>query len=232
MPSSVQSKSELSQDGCKIFAVHVQVHDVQNKIQEVFDAIRDTSWIEKLSNPTAKISYPIAAQSTIKKLTEEIFNNGTSPLTENTGEYVISVSASQVLNQEYNHTEVPISELWKEQKSGNPGFDFHSVNPNSILIFGEAKYKSDPPSPYGAALEQISKLISEGKDAMDLYPLEPLVGPFPIERFRTEHKGYAAAFSLNAKDCVSVMENVSKSKKVKPLMEYSEIYLIGVEFIK
>ncbi|MGN7439090.1 MAG: hypothetical protein ACTHOO_10665 [Alcanivorax sp.] len=230
MSSLIKSKNEQTIGKCKVYLVHVQVNDVQGKIQEVFDNIRNTSWIERLGNPNAQLKYSIASERTIKKLTEEIFNGGNSPLTEETGEYVISVSAVTVLSEEYGHKKVAISELWKEQKSGNPGFDFHSVNPDSVVIFGEAKYKSNPPSPHGTAFNQINDLISEKKDAMDLVDLEQIIGIFPTERFRNGFKGYSAAFSLNAKSPETVMSNALTSTLAKPLLEYSELYIIGMEF--
>ncbi len=232
MTSIVKNKSKHDTGKCKVHLVHVQVQDVKKKIQEVFEVIRDTSWIEKLASSTAKLSYSATMEKTVEKLTNEIFSSGTSALTEKTGEYVVSVSTVTMLSQEYGHIEVPISELWKEQKSGNPGFDFHSVNPENILIFGEAKYKSNPPSPHGTAFKQMVDLISDNKDVMDLIDLEHLVGVFPIDRFKSGHKGYAAAFSLNAENCETVMNNALGSELAKPLLEYSELYIVGVEFAK
>lgn len=80
MPSIIK-KDKINIGQCKVYTVHVQVNDVQGKIQEVFDIIRNQSWVERLDNARAKRSYSVAAQRTIKELAKDIiFNDGKSPL--------------------------------------------------------------------------------------------------------------------------------------------------------
>ena len=231
MTSIVVSKNQEVVKSCKVHLLHLQVQDVAKKIDEVFFAISDVSWIEKLLNKdSAKISYRVAAQKTIKALGEGIFKNHGGALTEDVGEYIISVAAIDVLERELSHLTLPISELWKEKTSRNHGFDFHSRTPENILVFGEAKYSSNSSS-YGRAYDQIIDFIAGNKDEIDLVHLENFVGVFPIERFKSGFKAYSAAFALKGKNPGKAMLRASRSKKLKPLLNYSEIYIIGVEFL-
>lgn len=230
MSSVVVHKSQKNVGTCKVHLIHLQVLDVKGKLQEVFDIISDTSWIGKLNSKTAQLSYEVAAKRTILKLAADVLANATNTLTAKSGEYVISVSAAEILKQEHQHVCLPIAELWKEQVSGNPGFDFHTVTTDQILLFGEAKYRSDG-NPHGNALDQITELISAEKDVMDLVHLENFVGAFPIERFKSGFKAYCAAFSVNAADAGTIIENAASSQKAQPLMVHSELHLIGVELV-
>lgn len=228
MSSQVISNKEYDEGNCKVCIIHVKITDSAAKIKEVFDQISDTSWIDKL-DVILKPSFKVAAERTIKELAENIFNGSETNVTKDTGEYVISVTAVNVLHSDLNHTKLPISELWKEQVKGNPGFDFHTISPSNMLVFGEAKFSTNR-SPYSNALEQIAEdFIPKQKDVMDLERLERFVGVFPIQNFNNGFKSYAAAFSINAKDCQKILENAASSDHAKTLMDNAALYLIGVE---
>jgi hypothetical protein len=79
-----------------------------------------------------------------------IFNNiikdSDDNITRDSGEYVVSELARKSVIEVYDYLDIPLAELIKKQKVGNPGFDFYSENKNQIILFGEAKYKTG----YGA----------------------------------------------------------------------------------
>lgn len=224
-------KSMALVESCEVHSVHVIISDVPDIIKKVFENISDTSWIENLENVAAKKSFAIAAKRTISRLALKVFNGDDDALTEHTGEYVVSVTALNALRQEYNHKTLPLSELWKEQVAGNPSFDFHSVCPKSMLLFGESKY-SGKRNPHGVALTQIKEFIEQEKDITDLVGIERFVGVHPIKRFEDGFKMYAAAFSVNAKNASQIMKNAAKSEKAKPLFCHNGLFLIGIELKK
>lgn len=55
-------------------------------------------------------------------------------ITKDTGEYVVSELARQTLVNHMKYLDVPLAELFKEQVSGNPGFDFYSANNEKTLF--------------------------------------------------------------------------------------------------
>ena len=58
------------------------------------------------------------------------------------GEYAVSLSALNALEELYNHKALPLCELIKEKKSNNHGFDYITLDENQYFVFGEAKYRA------------------------------------------------------------------------------------------
>lgn len=102
----------------------VEIDDVHQCAKELIDFINDTSWISKL-NSVGKMSYEMAANETIQALVN-IFQTVQDSVTEEFGEYMVSLKASGALKDTLAHTVFPLSELWKEKALGNHGFDFHT----------------------------------------------------------------------------------------------------------
>ena len=68
------------------------------------------------------------------------------------------------------YLDIPLAELFKKQKSGNPGYDFYTETPIHIILFGEAKYKSDR-NAYAQALQQLNDFEQDQADIEDLVEL-------------------------------------------------------------
>ena len=214
---------------CKVLAVHIQINDIKERAVEMIKLISDGSWIDKLS-PVAKMTYQARAKRTVKKLVLEVFNKVDDVVTEDFGEYVVSVSAQDVLVGNQGHSRVPLAELIKEKDSGNPGFDFHTESDSKLIAFGEAKY-SGKGNPHGKALSQICKFIEREEDAAEFDILENFVSPEAINNAMQNKKAYIAAFSLNNDKPESILYNSFNSKFINKLLDYPELYLIGVEII-
>lgn len=212
---------------CEIYAIHVKIDDVENRAIEMINIISSTSWISKLS-AIAQRCYSARAERTIQKMVYEIFNKVSTPMSAEFGEYMVSISAQDVLEERLNHKKIPLAELFKEKVSGNPGFDFHTETPNDVLAFGEAKY-SGTETPYRKALNQIVGFIKKRKDEMELVDLEKFANSKTIDNVTNGTKAYSAAFSLNVKASDKTLKSILKSKNIKPLLEFLELYLIGVE---
>ena len=164
----------------------------------------------------------------LKKLVNEIFNKVNNTVTEEFGEYLVSISAKDILITKLDHKNIPLAELWKEKISGNPGFDFHTESPSYLITFGEAKYSSSI-NPHTHALSQIVDFINEKKDEADLIHLRNFASCKAVENAMNQKKAFVAAFSLNGTQFERIFNTVLTSSRIEPLLEYPELYIIGVE---
>ncbi len=210
----------------KLHVIQIEVDEVAVRAKEMIDVILDTSWISKL-DLINQISYEARAKRTIDKLVREIFEKITDDVTEEFGEYLISLSAQDALEVLYSHKTIPLAELFKEKVIGNPGFDFHTESSDQIICFGEAKY-SENVSRYSDALEQIIEFIGLGKDASELADLRNFVSENAINNATANKRGYVAAFSINAKNPSTIIHNALNSDYISSLSDCNELYLIGV----
>lgn len=212
---------------CNVYQIHIKIVDIAERAKVITDSISDKSWISKLDAVDRK-SYEARAAGTIKKLVDNILAKVTDQVTEDFGEYLVSDSASAALADVHKHSRIALAELWKEQVSGNPGFDFHTECPASLICYGEAKYKSTG-SPYTVAINQIRDFISDKKDQMELVDLKCLVSSAAIQNALDDKKAFIAAFSLNAVDKDEIFRKAIQKVVGASLLTHNELYLIGVE---
>ncbi len=223
------TNSMFQKKGCKVFQIHVVIDDINSRVKKMIETITDESWIGKLKAGD-QMCYGARAEPTIKKLVNQIFEKVDNVVSEDFGEYLISMTAQDALETAYNHKRLPLAELFKEKMTGNPGFDFHTESNTYLIAFGEAKYKSNA-TPYKNALTQINKFITLKKDVMELSDLEKLVDKKSYTNALKNKKAYIAAFSINAKNPLTIFENILKSDDIVPLCDFPELYLIGVEIV-
>lgn len=212
---------------CSVFCIHVKIKNIDKKIRNLIDSISDTSWVNKLQHAD-KAAYETRADRTIKKIVNDIFKKISNPITDDCGEYLVSMTAANSLESELNHKKLPLAELWKEKMTGNPGFDFHTESNSNLISFGEAKY-SGVINPYTKAINQIKKFIDVKKDIAELSDLKNFTSKKAIDNTIVHRKAYAAAFSVNGTDYKSIFDKILKSKNIDQLLDYPELYLIGIE---
>jgi hypothetical protein len=210
-----------------VYCIHIKISDIESHAKEIINSISDTSWIKRLGVIEQK-SYNARALQTINKLVTEIFEKVESVVSQEFGEYLVSISAKDTLKNNLDHKDIPLSELWKEKISGNPGFDFHTESPTKLISFGEAKYSSSS-NPHSDAVNQIVGFIQNKKDEMELIDLKYFTSKEAIENALDEKKGFVAAFSINGKQYDRIFNTILKSDDIDPLLDFPEFYLIGVE---
>jgi len=220
--------SELPENAtAKMHLLCVEIKDVHENATDLISGLNDTSWITQL-NPFARMSYELTARRTIDALVE-IFKLVQNEVTEEFGEYMVSISATEGMKQQLAHQVFPISELWKEKILGNHGFDFHTESVHEHVSFGEAKYNSRD-NPYSDAASQILDFITLGKDYRDTWDLINFASPNAIQNLQNRRRGFAVAFSLNSKNHVQILDNALKSDLIKLLSrQCNELYIIGVK---
>lgn len=211
----------------EVYKIHVRIDDVDERAKEIIRSISDNSWVARL-DIVDKISYKARAEETIKKLVKEIFEKVDSIVTEEFGEYLVSESARDLLLQNFNHTKIPLAEIWKEKKTGNPGFDFHTESASQLISFGEAKF-SNSQNPHTNAINQIVGFIDNNKDKMELADLRRFCSPDALENAVDGKKAYVAAFSINGKQYDRIFDTAINSDGFEQLLKFPELYLIGVE---
>ncbi|MFT4849958.1 MAG: hypothetical protein ACI83B_002507 [Sediminicola sp.] len=205
----------------------IQIIDVNRRAHDLLNEISNTSWIQKLS-PVAQASYTIVTHKTIAKLVH-IFTSVNNKVTKDFGEFMISMSSGECLNQVYNHTVLPLSELWKEKTSNNHGFDFHTLSPNDKFSFGEAKYTSSGNS-YTTSAEQVVRFLKEGKDGVDAVHLINFGSSTAIDNLIKRKRGCIVAFSINSDNYKQILKNTLNNENVQELSKCcDELYIIGVK---
>lgn len=208
--------------------MHVKINDIRKRADEITNSIRDESWIENLT-PDLKLAYRARARKTINKIINNILIKVKDVVTEDFGEYLVSMTAKDALKEYKEHKYIPLAELLGKKRSGNSGFDFHSITHNNIISFGEAKY-SRHTTPYQDALSQICDFINDEKDYADILHLRNFVSDEIIKRLEAGERAFVAAFSINAKRTKRIFNNILNcSKDFNSLLSYKELYLIGIE---
>ncbi|WP_444998427.1 hypothetical protein [Aliikangiella sp. IMCC44359] len=213
---------------CKVKLCHVKVKDLKKLAFELTRVVQTKSWIYKLDTATQR-SYIKTAKDTAQDLIE-IFNrlNPSGKVSGEFGELMVSIGSSRALEMIFTHDPLPISELWKPQKKQNEGFDFHTVCPEDLINYGEAKY-STKETPHGEAIGQARGFIDEEKHFRDRVHLINLVKEEAIQNLDDDKYGVVAAFSLHAVNPLKVLHNALKSAEQKfNLKTIKKVYLIGV----
>lgn len=220
--------SDLPKDAvAESYLFCIKIKDVNTYAKVLLDEINNTSWISELDF-VAKMSYEKTANKTIRKLVT-IFQSIENEVTASFGEFMISMSSGKCLKEKHSHKNLPLSELWKEKLSNNPGFDFHTLSPSNKFSFGESKYQSSD-NAYPSAAKQTHRFSKEGKDKNDAVHLEHFGSPYAIKNLHEDKKGYVVAFSINSDDHKKILANSLKNSNIKSLSKRcDELYIIGVK---
>ena len=208
----------------KIFSACVSISDISSAAQELILRVRDTSYLSGLDFSDQQ-AFLAVAQPTIEKLADDIFAKVEDSVTTDFGEYLVSSSAQTLLEQQFDHTKLPLAEIVKPRKSGNEAFDFHTTSPDDVLTFGEAKYSATS-NPYRDALEQIVDFINKKKDIGELIVLKHFANMNAVNNVVEGKKSYAAAFLINSKDPKKILEK--SLSYIDDLLGHEELYIIGV----
>jgi hypothetical protein len=167
-------------------------------------------------------------ESTIKHISSKIIHENDDTLTSSSAEYVISEIARSTIVQKLYYLDIPLGELIKEQKSGNPGFDFYSMNKSKIILFGEAKYRAKI-NAYGNAMEQICRFNKEKRDIADLLDIQNFCPKESLDDVCKENKGFVAAFSSSRMPTENLIENIKNNKYYKELSLHKELIFVAID---
>jgi len=222
----------------KVFLCHAQIADLEKVALELSNTVIDQNWILEL-DLRARRAYEATALKTAQALVEVFKTTTTSDnkVTSEFGELMVSMGASKALEIIFQHRCIPLAELWKPKLSQNEGFDFHTVCPNEIINFGEAKFSSTS-SPYGGnpgdssgAGGQADGFIGASKHLMDGVHLGQLAGETAASNLDDDQYGVVLAFSINASNPLLVFKNaLEQSQTYENLKGAQNIYIVGVSY--
>lgn len=221
-----------------VFVCHVSVSDLEKIASELSNKIIDNSWIVNLDE-RARRAYETTAFKTAQALIE-LFKTTLSDdnkVANEFGELMVSIGSSKALEVVFGHRSLPIAELWKPKIAQNEGFDFHTVCPDDLINFGEAKF-SNSSSPYAGnsgnsngAGGQADGFIRDNKHLMDNVHLGSLAGESAASNLDNDLFGVVLAFSINAQDPLLVLKNaLNHSITYENLKKAKNIYIVGVSY--
>ena len=150
-------------------------------------------------------------------------------LSKDFGEFMVSLSAAQTLVDELGHTNLPLSEIWKEKLTGNHGFDYYTECTGEVINCGEAKFNSNT-NAYGSAARQVCEFIDDKKDLVDLPHLPHLASEVAVNKLvNNRERGFCLAFSVNSVDLEQILVNALGNSDVVRLSEEAiALYIIGI----
>ena len=96
------------------------------------------------------------------------------------------------------------------------------------MIFGEAKFSLSD-TPRAIALDQIGNFIDLKKDYAELNSLRTFIDEETHSNIVAGRKGYAAAFSFNAKNIDTIFKNALESEIIEEIAKHNELFLIAIE---
>lgn len=217
----------------KVVFLRVTPQNRRQLLAEIFTKLSDLSWVTTLDLYLQE-SFKVRAEKTLKAIDEEIQKSlslgGIDEITSNAAEYIVSVLANEAVVNELGYREIPLPEIFKHQKSQNPGFDFYVINANDVLMFGEAKYVAGT-NAYGRALEQIVRFVNEKNDIADLAGLLVFVKKEILDKVISGEKGYMGAFSSTNIETNKLVKNIQNNYHYNLAKSHSELVLIAVDFI-
>lgn len=202
--------------------------DIKLTLRAVFESLSNNSWIMKFDKGFLKHTFSVRFQSTIDYISSNIIHEEDDYLTSDSAEYVISEIARSTIVEQLDYLDLPLGELIKEQKSGNPGFDFYSMNKSNIILFGEAKYVAAQ-NAYGRALEQIYRFNTEQRDVADLLDIQNLCPKASCDEVCNGNKGFIAAFSSKSTPTERLISNIKNNVNYQRLSSHKELILVAVD---
>ncbi len=206
--------------------IRVEPTNLKVTLRYILDSLSSLCWIGPLATYLHE-GYRVRATGTINKLDGLFKTSIASTLKSEAGEYVVSeLSRSTIVNC-LHYADIPIGELFKEQKSGNPGFDFFTVN-GELLLFGEAKYITGQ-NAYPSAFEQINRFISEERDQEDIPDLQNFVTPEALTKASRGERGFIGGFSSTSISNDVLERHILDNNHYKALPKSYEIICVAVD---
>jgi len=200
---------------------------IELTLKDVFVSLSNLSWIYEFDKEYVRQSFQVRADATVKYISDNIIKANDDEITSNSGEYVISELARKSIIDELDYSNIPLGELIKEQKSGNPGFDFYSENLTEILLFGEAKYIANR-NAYGSAFEQIVRFEKEKRDIADLQDIDKFCRGKSLKNVLENKKGFIAAFASKTITTERLINNIKANTDYNVLKKFNELICVAV----
>lgn len=223
----IETKKIDVENNDAITYIRIEPEDLSATLRDIITSLSDLSWISRFDKTYMRHSFQKRAEDTAKHLTKKILENNEDRITKDSGEYVVSELAREALVNELRYLDIPLAELFKEQVSGNPGFDFYSANNHKVIIFGEAKYNSRQ-NAYGIGMEQVDRFIREGQDISDLNDIDKFFEEESLQMANKGDKAYAIAFAAKKTKSEEIIRGILANKHYHNIASNREVIFLAV----
>lgn len=207
--------------------MRIEAEDLSITIQDIISTLSDVSWLAQFDENYMKMSFGTRAKETADYLAKKLREEHASGVINNTGEYVVSELAREAIVEQLHYRDIPLAELFKKQVAQNPGFDFYSANKQDIIIFGEAKFKTDK-NAYGDAMKQVDEFIQKKKDITDIADIKDFFDKAMLVNAANGEKAYAIAFSSTKIKSERIIKNILNNEHYKELVKHKELIFVAV----
>jgi hypothetical protein len=208
--------------------IRIKPTDIGVTLKEVFTSLSDLSWINDFDKPYKKQAFRVRAEPTIENLKKKLLNGENDSITVSSGETVVSELARKSVVSELDYLDIPLAELFKQKKDGNPGFDFFTENKSEIILFGEAKYLTGF-NAYNSAFKQIVRFEKEERDISDLNDIHFFCSELGMENTNNGLKGFMGAFSSIDMTTDDLISNIKSNEYFKKVSKHAEVICIAVD---
>lgn len=234
LPLKVRRVSDADDERKRVMYYAVEIDgEVDEFVGGVMKILHQMSWMHDLvQDCDMEDVYRRNAQMTIraidkamKKAKEE--PNNEDGLAAEFRELAVSLCSQAALRMVRKVQVVPLAELLKEKVRGNPGFDFHAVEPNGVAVFGEAKYRRAGRG-YAEALRQVADFLQEEKPVADIAVLRDFVSRDTLEMLRRGRFEIGIGFSTAGADQRSCKDSLVAMRQRNTLLPGKTLLVIGI----
>ena len=214
------------------YAVEIE-GDVDGFVNKVVGILHNMSWMYDLvKDCDMEDVYRLRAEKTIQAIDEAIEKAKADPdnedgLAAEFRELTVSVCSQAALRMKRAVRVVPLAELLKEKVRGNPGFDFHVIEQNGMLVVGEAKYRRARRG-HLAALKQVAGFVREKKHISDIGVLRDFAPRDTIEMLRRGRFGVGIGFSTAGENHRSYKGAITKMREKEGYLPGKTLLVIGI----
>lgn len=207
--------------------IRVRPNDLAITFGFILKSLSSLCWIGNMSAALRR-GYEVRATKTINDMTTKFTQGNQDDIFRNAGEYIVSELTRSSIVNELNYMDIPLGELFKQKKSGNPGFDIFTVNLDNQILFGEAKYISKA-NAHNSAFTQVNRFINEERDQSDLPDLVTFGIEKAIENASHGNRGLLAGFSSTSIPDEDLESLIKANKAYSLLPKNNELICVAVD---
>jgi len=207
----------------------LRIHPTNIKVtlRNVLDSLMNKSWLSKFDKVYYKDSYEKRCNESIEHITLKIIKADDSAVTTSSGEYVVSELSRSSVVETYKYLDIPIADLIKKQVSGNPGFDFYSLNSNKNILFGEAKYIAKKGA-HLSALNQSYRFFNQKQHLTEIPDIDKFFCDESLSNCHKDEIGFIVSFSAKSTTTAKLIDLIKANDSYNELKKFKELILVAV----
>ena len=232
VPITSEQKFYLRGDasGFSLIAIYISITSIELLVISVLEILENASWMSGMYDDDYKIIAEHNASITKEKILPKIreCKNEDKILNETFKEIAVSICSQSAMRRELHCDVLPLSELLKERVSGNGGFDFIVVLPDSVVVFGESKYRTAN-NACTEASKQVIKFIKNGKHISDLSIVKMFYSELVSKCLKGEKIAFAVGYTLSELEWESSVSQINDDLAKSGIMKGKTIYALMID---